>query len=312
MGKSDNKETISVIITVVEKDKMHLQRCLSSLELSAKEADVQLKHIIIANGTIIPNPQYLIFPFQVINISTNIGFGRAINRGMEKAKSEWCLIVAPDTETNAMTLTKLLQHRIKPQVGIIGPKILYKNGSLDFSIIAYPTVWNVFLEQSYFYKILPLLFHHPYADKTLYEEPHEVDALASTFWLIRRDYFEKVGRFDERFFLFYDDIDLCHRLRSQQKRIFFEPKAPILHYGHGSGGGKKRADFFIEGLVKYLRKHSNHKTISIILILVWIGSFARFIYWYAKNLLSRQDAKKSQAKEKLHFYKTVLLTLANS
>ena len=291
---------ISVIIVVVKRDKKYLKNCLISLEKSAYIANISLEIIIVANGTKLKKLSYLSSTYKILSNRQNLGFGNAVNKGMNQTNNKWCIILAPDTRIKLTTIQSLWRHTVDKKLAIICPKIHYSDGKLDYSILPYTNLWTIFKEQFYLYKLFPSIFTSPFSNNILYEKTHEVDALASTFWMVKKNYFINVGGFDERFFLFHDDLDLCRRIRSSRYKIIFEPKASITHLGHKSVSNQIGGKLLADSYYIYLSKYYNTLYIFICIIILFIGSLFRFTYWFLLAKIYSYGKYKSENKVVFH------------
>lgn len=273
-------------IILVYHDEEYLAECVSSLRNSAKVANVNLQIIIVVNDRRLkdsnfPFPKNCTFIFN----KQNLGFGKSINLATKKARGNWLIIINIDTTTHKNTLRILLQHKNENNIGIIVPKILNADKSLQYSLLEEPSLLNIFLEQSYLYKLFPKIFKHSQAYTDLYSYSHTVKFISGAYFLIRRNLFSKIGSFDERFFVYYEDIDLCKRVRSHGYMIYYESKAEITHFKHQSFGGIKNRKLNMESLTIYLYKWHSYLYTKITVTVVRLGSFLRLQYWsLAKNL----------------------------
>lgn len=174
--------------------------------------------------------------FPAVNIianTDNIGFGRAVNLAAQRASGEFLLILNPDTDiqTNAIgELVEFLQHR--PQACACGPLVTSPDGHFrNDSRRGFPTPLNAF---GYF-SGLDRLFPHSrtlggYHRRWLRTDLEvTTDCLSGSCMLVRRKQFEAVGGFDDDYFLFGEDIDLCWKLRESGYEIWFVPSARIVH-----------------------------------------------------------------------------------
>lgn len=287
-----SRNILSAVVAIVESDKNQLKRCLISLEDSVYNANLILEIIIVCNGTNIIKPKYLKSEYKIIKNNENIGLGRAINRGMEIARGEWCIILTPDTYSDLETINKLMKFTSRIGTAIISPKNLTQNGTIDYTILCSPSILNIFLEQSYLYKLLPSLIHHPQSDRFLYSKTEEVSAIACNFWLMNRYIFNRLRGFDTKFFLFYEDLDFCKRITNRGYKIIYTPDTFITHIGHQSSKGVLRVDLFTESLIKYLLKYHNKTYLHICLLLILLGSTIRLLYWWFR--LRFQSIKKPE------------------
>lgn len=275
-----NKELLSVVITYIQRDKKYLIPCLKSLEKSAIFSDIDLEFILVADRKIAIKPKYLHFPVKLITYDNKLSYGQAVNLGMKKAKNNWCIIAAPDVRTEQNTIKILLIHTSLDHVAVISPKIKFFRGGLDYTILPITNFWTILLEQSYLYKIFPSLINHPFGNKNLYQNKREVAAISSTFWLVRRDIFLKIGGFDKRFYLFHDDTDLSQRINRAGYKIIYEPHTQVIHLSHKSyPEGRSSGKIHFSSYFIYLSKYYNKFYVLACLTIILLGNFMRFIYW---------------------------------
>lgn len=271
----NKKLTLSVVITVINRDKKYLKACLLSVEKSADYANIILKIIIVANGARIINPKYLKSKYVLITNIKNIGFGQAINAGMKYVHSDWCLVLAPDTRCKTDSIVNLTKYISYPDVAIIGPKSYYSTGLLDYNITPLTNIWDLFLEQSYLYKLFPKFLKHPFSDNSIYEKDGYVDGMASTLWLINTKIFRFLGGFDSKFFLYQDDTDFCKRVKDNGYKIFYSSNSEIVHLGHKSTTPKSCAEYMFHGYMTYLYKYYNPIYFYIFSMILLVGTAMR-------------------------------------
>ncbi len=300
---------LSVIILVYH-DEEYLKKCVSSLRESAKEAKVKLQIIIVVNDNKLKRSNF-IFPDNctIIFNKQNLGFGKSINLASKKAKGEWLGIINIDTVTKKSSLRELHKHINDRTVGIIAPKLLNPDGSLQFSIQDYPSLWNLFKEQSYLYKILPSIFTSKRINRSQYKYTHEVEIIEAVYILVKRELFKKVNGFDESYFIYFDDYNFCMKVKNRQFKIILEPESEVIHFGHKSFGGVIRGDYYLKSLYKFLEKyHSRYYTFCCALIVI-IGSLMRLFYWFVKIRLSNDKEIILYGRTKLVFCKMLLRSL---
>jgi hypothetical protein len=167
----------------------------------------------------------------------NLGFAKANNKAYEIASSSNILFLNPDTEIlgNAISeMYKLIE--LLPDACIIGPKLLNTDRSIQTSCIrSFPTIANQFFESEFLRKIFPKAKFwgmSPLFRKII--EPFEVNAVSGACLMIKRDVFEKVRFFSEEYFMYSEDIDLCHKVKNVGGKIYYTPKAVVIHHGGAS------------------------------------------------------------------------------
>jgi GT2 family glycosyltransferase len=177
----------------------------------------------------------------------NHGFAKANNIGYEKAEGRYILFSNPDIENFENTIPDLVKYMdSNPDVGACTPFLeLVKTGKLDWpSHRGFPTPWASFcyyagLQKLFaFSKTLSKLFGKYHLLEKDMSQPHEVDAITGAFFFVRREVFEKAGKWDERYFMYAEDLDLSFQIKKLGYKIIFNPNVKALHY-HGLVSGLK-------------------------------------------------------------------------
>lgn len=151
----------------------------------------------------------------------NLGFGAANNRGVWAANTEFVLLLNPDCVVDAEAVSQMVRCAdANPTAALIGPQLLGRSGQPDISYTWAPNTWSA---------------KGPGA-----EAPACVGFVSGACMLIRRDAMLRIKGFDEGFFLYYEDTDLCLRLAQQFGELIIEPQARVTHLSRGSSGGKGR------------------------------------------------------------------------
>jgi len=167
-------------------------------------------------------------PKVLIN-TENVGFSKAINRGIKESKGKYILIINPDTGIKGSAIRLLYDFaEAHPVLGAVAPKLLYHDGKTQPSIYKFPTIWNAF---RYYFLGCKNCFNKYYpGNKTT-----KVDVAVMAVFLVPRATINQVGGLDERFFLYYEDIEFCRRLRKFKLPVYYYPKAVVMHL-HGASG----------------------------------------------------------------------------
>ncbi len=199
-------------------------------------------------------------PYISLIVSPNIGFGGGHNKVIRniKGKSEYHLVMNPDVTLNPDTLGKLLDFMDKnPDVGLTMPKVLYPDGTLQHLCKRLPTPFDL-IGRRFIPGFLKFLFkkrlgRYELRDKD-YEQVMEVPYLSGCFMFLRADVFDKVGFFDERFFLYLEDVDFCRRIHAKFKTVYY-PHTFIYHeYRKGSYEQLINLFYHMQSAVKYFNK----------------------------------------------------------
>lgn len=169
----------------------------------------------------------------------NLGFAKANNQGIKRAKGKYILFLNSDTILPDNTLKIMLDFMEEnPRFAASTCKVELTNGKVDPACHrGFPTPWAAFTYFIGLEKLFPkikILSHYHQFWKDL-NSLHEVEAISGAFFMIRRSALNKVGIFDERFFIYAEDIDLCYRLKLMGELIAYNPHTKIIHYKTSSG-----------------------------------------------------------------------------
>jgi N-acetylglucosaminyl-diphospho-decaprenol L-rhamnosyltransferase len=176
----------------------------------------------------------------LIKSSKNLGFGGGNNLGAKNAKGKYILIINPDVAVNEDSIQKMVDYMDKhPDVGILGPKQVYPNGTVQDSCRRDMKFFDLIFKRTFLGKI-PFL-NKRISSYTMKDFDHsittEVDLLVGSCFIIPREVYEQVGGFDERYFLFMEDFDLCKTIREFGKKVVYFPEAEITHNHKRLSGG---------------------------------------------------------------------------
>ena len=176
---------------------------------------------------------------------TNRGFGAACNQGIRATTEPFVLLLNPDTMVNQKAIETLLSS-MNDGVGATGPLIRNEGGSVQTSVRRFPTLWRMVLAEfglRWFYYV-----KNPGRD---------VEQLMGSCLLLRRSALEQVGFLDERFFVYFEEVDLCLRLRQAGWRVVFVPEAEITHFGGQSSQSDRATSlrYRYRSLFEFYRKH---------------------------------------------------------
>lgn len=225
----------------------------------------------------------------IIENTANLGFGKANNIGMEQSSGAYVLLLNSDTVVVEDCLEKCMDYIERNQgIGALGCKIVLGDGSLDHACKrGFPT------PKASLYYFLKLDRKNP-MKYGLYDALHlgedevgAVDALMGAFMLMPRKVLDEVGLFDEDYFMYGEDIDLCYRIKEAGYKVVYYPEGHIIHYKGGSS--KKRRTKVIydfhHAMWIFYRKHYYRKYNLGITILVWVGIWGKYLLELAKNSL---------------------------
>jgi|GEM_PF-60696 len=169
---------------------------------------------------------------QVLVNEVNLGYARAVNQGIRVAKGEYILLLNPDIQVKAGAIQKMIQFMDENEpVGIIGGKLLNPNGTLQYSCRTFYTFPTLLLRRTPLGRLFPnssILRDHLMMDWD-HTSVREVDWVLGACMLVRRKALEDVGVMDERFFLYFEDVDWCYRMKKGGWKVCYFPDAEMIH-----------------------------------------------------------------------------------
>ena len=228
---------------------------------------------------------------QVIANLKNLGFGAANNQAMWLARGEYLLLLNSDAFLDAGALQVLMEYlRSHPEVGAVGPRLRYADGTPQASCYRFPTPVRGWIENL---GLARLFAWHPRWDdlaKWDHRTAREVDFVIGACLLVRRRVWEQIGGFDEGFFLYSEETDWQRRMHTAGWRVAFTPEATALHLAGGSGA-KDRVrinQHFFTSLDHYVRKHHGLSGLVSFRAAMTVGSFIRAIWWSGRSLFAGQ------------------------
>ena len=221
------------IIVVTFNSSPFIKACLHSTLDQMKDIDYEL--IIVDNDSKDETYEIVKKEFSqaiLIRNEPNVGFARANNLALRKAKGEFILLINPDTVWKRGEAKKAIQFmRGHPEIGALGCRLVLADGCWQKSHGNFPTLIRELKEALYLPRIFPrsqwMRGVFAYMDHL---NPKPVDWVSCTFFLCHRKLMAEVGFFDERYFLYYEDIDLSKRIREKGKDIYYYPEIEIIHY----------------------------------------------------------------------------------
>jgi N-acetylglucosaminyl-diphospho-decaprenol L-rhamnosyltransferase len=178
---------------------------------------------------------------KIIKSEKNLGMGGGNNLGAKKSLGEFILILNPDTTVKGNAILKLHQYlKENKKAGIVGPKLLNPDGSLQYSCFRFPKIYTPILRRTFFGKFAPQEISDFLMKDFNHAETRAVDWLMGSCLLARREIFEKDGfLFDEKYFMYFEDTDLCRRVKEKYgQEVVYYPEAVVVH-DHGRASAEK-------------------------------------------------------------------------
>jgi GT2 family glycosyltransferase len=238
-----------------------LLECLRSIEKNPPSHKFEVIVVDNASTNDTVNTVKTDFPeVIVIANSKNRGFAAANNQGIKQSRGEYLLLLNPDTIVHPKSLNVLINFMDDNEnVGACGPKLLNTNGSAQDSVRCFPSFGGA-LHRHTAFKLLGI-FKGAYRKWVMkdfnYDKQTEVDQVMGAALMTRKSIIEQTGPMDEKFFMYYEEVDFCYRIKQAGWRIVFVPEAEIIHLGGRSAGqipvGKRI--MAMTSLIKFFKKH---------------------------------------------------------
>ena len=257
----ENMFDLSIIIVTYKEDLNVLRRCFESV---IKSAGISYELIVIDNAGRRDTEVLLReFSSSAVYIANrrNQGFAAAVNQGLRISTGRYVLLLNPDTEFRPGVLRAMTDHLdADKDVGIASSIIRYPNGSFQESVRRFPTLCNqlvILLKIPHLVKRSRIIDKYMMRDVDPYQTQN-VDSIMGAFMFIRRSVIEKIGLFDERYFIWFEEVDYCKMASEAGVKIRHYADIEVTHHqGHmfNQQATIKKQRWVRQSLRKYMRKH---------------------------------------------------------
>lgn len=161
---------------------------------------------------------------KLIKNDHNLGFAKANNQAAGEASGEYLFFLNPDTEVKSGSIEKLLKFLERnKEVGIVAPKLMQPDGKIQPSVRKLPTIWGAVKE----YYLGIKNSYEAYIPRG--EDPVEVESVVGGAMLIQKDLFLKLGGFSEKYFMYFEDLELCKKVKAFGFKVYYLPEVKIIH-----------------------------------------------------------------------------------
>jgi GT2 family glycosyltransferase len=262
------------VVIVSHQCRAVLERCLRSLESHPPARGVEV--CVVDNASSDGGPEAVRIAHPEVSVhetGANLGFATAVNIGLRATRSPYVLVLNPDTELHAGTLDRLLEVlERRPDVGMVGCRVVRPDGRFDHAARrSFPTLAGAVGH-------LGRVGRGRLAPKALaqYRAPQDqaggpVDAICGAFMLIRRAALDDVGLFDEGYWMYGEDLDLCWRFRERGWAVVYEPSASVTHVKGASGRHRRQRVAFHHAMYRFYRAHYARERHPALNALVYAG-----------------------------------------
>lgn len=221
MGMAESKNTIEISISVVSHSQINLIESLLS-DINRYCLDISIELILTLNlkETLSFALDDFSFPIKVISNLYPLGFAANHNQAFKYARGQYFCVINPDIRLSENPFHVLIPCLQDTTVGVVAPLVVGETGTLEDSARKFPTPLRILCKALGGYKG---------SDYIIQNEPISPDWVGGMLMLFRRERFESVGGFNEKFFLYYEDVDLCARLRLLGYKTTLCPTVRVMH-----------------------------------------------------------------------------------
>jgi N-acetylglucosaminyl-diphospho-decaprenol L-rhamnosyltransferase len=239
-----------------------------------------------------PEPPEIPQPVRVIRNKENVGVARAWNQGITASTGEIVVLLNPDTTVGHDFFERVeVFFAENLRAGVAGPRILDDDGTLQLSArTEVSMISGLFGRTSLLTRLFPksALVKSQFPAVAEASAPTKVDWVSGACMAVRRHVLEEVGPLDERFFMYFEDADLCRRAREAGWSVYYLPHVEVTHRAGGSTRSRPRAIWRLHrSAFLYHRKHGDHGPLSLYSLLVLLGLSARALAKLAASLAGR-------------------------
>jgi O-antigen biosynthesis protein len=269
------------IITVNYNSTELLKNCLESIEKFTQGINFEI--IVVDNNSMtgdIDGIQQDFNGLTLIKNKVNKGFGAANNQGVKIAKGKYVLLLNNDTILFENSIKKVFDFAESSEGNeIISCKLLNEDKSVQKSVYDFPTLLNVLTSNLFLYLLFPnsKYFNKYHLMNKGINRITEVDVVTGAFLFMHRKVFEGLGGFDERFFFYMDDTDLCYRHKKNNGKIIYFPETAIIHLKGKSAKGESwfKNKYQSLSIIKFFQKHFVGLKFFLALIIHYVGLLIR-------------------------------------
>jgi len=285
-----------------------LRQCLTSVYATRSTLATQV--IVVDNASSDDSVAMVRGEFPDVRLivnAANRGYTGGNNDGIAAAAGRYVLVLNPDTQVIGDALSTLVAYaEAHPDVGLVAPQLLNPDGSVQPSRRRFPTLTTALFESTWLQSIAPhgVLNDYYMLDRSD-DETQPVDWAVGACLLVRREVIDQVGKLDEGFFMYSEELDWCRRIKGAGWKIVYLPKAQVIHHMGKSSDQviAQRHIYFQTSKVRYFRKHhgkwaAGWLRIALLAMYVW-----QLMLEAAKGLIG---SKRELRRERVRAYWQVL------
>lgn len=225
-------------------------------------------HVIIVDNASTDGSLQTVGDLPVTTLATrsNRGFASGCNIGWRAGTSPYVLFLNPDAQIAVESVRRLASVLdLDPRIGLVAPRILDSSGALDFSLRRFPRLRSTYARALFLHRLLPRArwTDEVIRDVHAYEPPGPVEWVSGACMLVRREALTHLNGFDETFFMYCEDEDLCRRLWDAGAEVWYEPTAVCVHHGGASAPRAALLPTLAASRLRYARTHSSRSAAAL-------------------------------------------------
>lgn len=253
---------LSIIILSFNTESL-LKDCLKSIELQLKKFSYEM--IVLDNNSNDNSVKMIKKDFskvRLIDSSINLGFAKGVNLATKEARGKYLLLLNSDAFLTDSSVKDIIDYMEKDnEAGIVGGQLVDKNGIPERSFGEFYTLPVVFR--------MLLIGEKAETFKERYNYIKKVGWVSGGFMMIRREIFIELNGFDENFFMYIEDMELCYRARKIGYDTYFFPTIKAIHLSQGSSSRSFAIKYIYKGLLYFYKKHRSFMEYLILKFLLW-------------------------------------------
>jgi len=270
------------IIMVTWNSRVDIAKCLESLEAFCTGSDFEI--ILLDNASDDGTADYVTAHFPNVHVKAskvNTGFARGNNLAAQKAAGRYLLFLNPDTWVDEDIVSAMVHFLDShPQAGACAPRILNPDGSLQRGAMrTLPTLETLLYELSGLSRLFPRSRRFGRYMMTWWDhnDQREVEQPAGACIAMRREVFAQIGGFDEGYFMYYEDVELCHAVLAAGWKIYFLPQTQVYHRGGQSASQAVQKNFpeFYRSQYRYFRRRHGRLAAWVAKLLVGVAELGK-------------------------------------
>ena len=280
--KSQSNIDVSIII-LSWNTKAMLGQCIESVYTNTQNIIYEI--IVVDNASSDGSPETVEKEYPQVRLTKNkenLGFARANNIGIQQSTGRYVCLINSDIIVMKDCIRNLVTFMDEHfDVGMVGPRILNPDRTLQVSCRHSPSIWNNLCQALGLNYLFPksTFFSEPFMKYWAHDEIRKVDVLSGCFWMVRRAALDAVGLLDEDFFIYGEDIDWCRRFHQAGWDVVFYPGAKALHTG-GASSANAPIKYYLEmqkADLKYWRKYHGRIGAASYMMIILLRHVTRVI-----------------------------------